>query len=274
MADTAAVEKITASKGDYYAMLGVEKDADERAIEKAYKKLSLKVHPDKNKAAGADEAFKLLGSAYQTLRDPTLKRMYDNKAEGKGGDAPEFFDSLGDVLGQGGIFRAFPSDFQWARRPPPEHADHAKYAERNPTPRPQLIMAAPLLTVVLSALACWIGVPGFAGDPPLPEISLSPAAAGGLPRRRQHPALGIPYWVSESSAAAAAADPAAAARLDRRARAAAVAALRRACHRDRATAAALQRRGASLGGPAAAAAAEAGPRPRSCAQLGRAAGGG
>ena len=57
---------------DFYANLGVPKDADLAAIKKAYKKLSLKHHPDKNpnNKEQAEEIFKIISYAYQVLSDP------------------------------------------------------------------------------------------------------------------------------------------------------------------------------------------------------------
>jgi len=62
---------------DYYAILGVKRDADERELKSAYRKLALKVHPDKNKAPAAEAAFKTVNAAYECLSDDSKRRRYD-----------------------------------------------------------------------------------------------------------------------------------------------------------------------------------------------------
>lgn len=62
---------------DYYEILGVQKDASENDLKKSYRKLALQFHPDKNKAPGADEAFKAIGNAFAVLSDTEKRRQYD-----------------------------------------------------------------------------------------------------------------------------------------------------------------------------------------------------
>ena len=65
------------TKRDYYDILGVKKDASSQEIKKAYRKLALEHHPDRNKAAGASEKFKEINEAYEVLSDPKKKETYD-----------------------------------------------------------------------------------------------------------------------------------------------------------------------------------------------------
>lgn len=68
-------------RGAHYRVLGVNQDASESDLKKAYRKLALKLHPDKNSAPHADEAFKAVGLAYATLSDPQKRTIYDRYGE-------------------------------------------------------------------------------------------------------------------------------------------------------------------------------------------------
>ncbi|KAF9091176.1 hypothetical protein BGX23_005410 [Mortierella sp. AD031] len=73
----AAVKAIRASGGDFYKVLSVKKDATDIEIKKAYRKVALQMHPDKNGAPGADEAFKVVSKAFTVLSDPQKRAIFD-----------------------------------------------------------------------------------------------------------------------------------------------------------------------------------------------------
>ncbi|ESP94466.1 MULTISPECIES: molecular chaperone DnaJ [Pseudoalteromonas] len=99
------------SKRDYYEVLGVSKDAGERDIKKAYKRLAMKYHPDRTAGDEALEAkFKEVKEAYEVLTDSQKRQMYDqyghaafeqNGGGGHGGfgGGADFGDIFGDVFG-------------------------------------------------------------------------------------------------------------------------------------------------------------------------------
>eukprot|EP00616_Rhizochromulina_sp_CCMP1243_P019678 CAMPEP_0118973774 /NCGR_PEP_ID=MMETSP1173-20130426/10903_1 /TAXON_ID=1034831 /ORGANISM="Rhizochromulina marina cf, Strain CCMP1243" /LENGTH=128 /DNA_ID=CAMNT_0006923467 /DNA_START=91 /DNA_END=474 /DNA_ORIENTATION=- len=65
------------SSDDYYKVLGVSRTADEKQLKKAYRKLALKYHPDKNPSPEAEEAFKKVSEAYDVLSDKDKRAGYD-----------------------------------------------------------------------------------------------------------------------------------------------------------------------------------------------------
>lgn len=71
------VRQVKKHTRDYYQILGLEKDCTVEDVRKAYRKLSLKVHPDKNKAPGAEDAFKAVSKAFQCLSDAESRKRYD-----------------------------------------------------------------------------------------------------------------------------------------------------------------------------------------------------
>ena len=96
------------TKQDLYETLGVSRDADEREITKAYRKLAMKYHPDRNPGnKAAEEKFKEATEAYEVLSNAEKKRQYDTY--GSVGDASGGFDmDMGDAMG---IFRRVFQDF-------------------------------------------------------------------------------------------------------------------------------------------------------------------
>ena len=146
------------AKRDYYEVLGVAKNASEEDIKKAYRKLAMKYHPDRNQGDGAkaaEEKFKEAKEAYEMLSDASKRQAYDQfghagvdpnmggggfrpggeGADGFGGFAEAFGDLFGDIFGGGAggggrrgggqqVFRG--SDLSYAMEITLEEAAHGK----------------------------------------------------------------------------------------------------------------------------------------------------
>lgn len=103
------------AKRDYYEVLGINKNADEKEIKMAFRRLAKKYHPDVNKESGAEEKFKEIQEAYAVLSDENKRSQYDrfghSAFEGANGGAGgfdfsgfDFSDIFDNIFGGGGSF--------------------------------------------------------------------------------------------------------------------------------------------------------------------------
>ena len=98
-----------ADPSDYYETLGVARDADEKAIKDAFRKLALRYHPDRNKAPDATDRFREIAEAYAVLSDPEKRAEYD--ARGRAGVARFSTEDLFGGIDFGDIFGGLGFDF-------------------------------------------------------------------------------------------------------------------------------------------------------------------
>jgi molecular chaperone DnaJ len=104
-------------KRDYYEILGVSKNASKEEIKNSYRKLAMQYHPDRNKAADAEEKFKEISEAYAVLSDDQKRQQYDTLGHAgfdqrytsedifRGADFESIFRDIG--FGFGDLFRTF-----------------------------------------------------------------------------------------------------------------------------------------------------------------------
>lgn len=194
---------------DYYEILGVNKDATDSDIKKAYKKLALQLHPDKNKAPGAAEAFKAIGNAVAILTDAEKRKQYDlygpeqeriqnaqthqNHAHfnyTRGFESDITADELFNMFFGGGFpqqeFYMRRAGGRWMRQQDAQ-AQHAHSQQANGYTT-FLQMLPVLLIILLSMISSF-----FISDP---VYSLHSNAKYSVPRTTQ--GLRVPYYVKEN----------------------------------------------------------------------------
>ncbi|XP_077351891.1 dnaJ homolog subfamily B member 12a [Festucalex cinctus] len=194
-----AVRKIKGCK-DYYQILGVEKTASDEELKKAYRKLALKFHPDKNHAPGATEAFKAIGNAYAVLSNVEKRRQYDQYGEERSHpsrqrqhrdfEADISPEDLFNMFFGGG----FPSSNVHVYRNGRMHFAHHNRQERREPQRDGglalFVQLMPILILILVSALSQLMVTH-------PPYSLSYRPSAGFIHKRHTSHLKVPFYVGE-----------------------------------------------------------------------------
>ncbi|KAI6206841.1 hypothetical protein M3Y94_00960200 [Aphelenchoides besseyi] len=182
---------------DYYEILQVSRDCDDTTLKNSYRKLALKLHPDKCQAAGATEAFKALGNAYTVLSDPNKRQQYDDRrmnnssrSRGFDYDVNRGFESevtpeeIFEMFFGGG----FPGRTVYRRQPGGHHfrQQHAHDVHEERSALASLLQLLPLFVLLFGALFMQL----LAGDP-----AFSLRAENGYTIQRYTKDLRVPYYV-------------------------------------------------------------------------------
>ncbi|KAG6619378.1 DnaJ subfamily B protein [Phytophthora cinnamomi] len=186
------VRKIKACK-NHYEVLAVQQSATENEVKKAYRKLALKLHPDKNSAPGAEDAFKAVGKAFAVLSDPDKRAHYDRY----GDDAPVQQQQQGrryaqeDDITPEEIFNMFfGGGFRPRGRRPQQQGHRQQQQQEQRGGMANLAQFLPLLLIFLMSL---LSIPS---TPEMP-FSLNPTPQFNVQRSTQmaNVVKGIPYYV-------------------------------------------------------------------------------
>lgn len=185
------VQRILRTK-DYYAALDVSKDASDDEIKKAYKKIALKLHPDKNKAPGAEEAFKKLSKVYQGLSNPESKEAYDRYGDEERIPQQQRHHHQQDFMTPDDLFAAF---FGGGAFHAQHHHHHrggggGEHGDPAQAQRAQLMQMLPVIVLVIITLAS-----NLASNNGGSRFSFTPTER--YRQERNTASLGVQYYVTD-----------------------------------------------------------------------------
>ncbi|KAI3386173.1 hypothetical protein SNEBB_009337 [Seison nebaliae] len=182
---------------NFYDVLGVSREVTKPDLKKAYHRLSLKFHPDKNKTPGSTEAFKKIGQAFQTLNDPRKREEYNYqlthpRSSTHYSNNAHYHTYYEDEISAEELFsRFFPSMFNTYETDHTErfrrtHTEHVRRGNHQTNNRSALLQLLPILLIVLMTLLSGLM---------MPEQQYSMSRSERFSLRRNTQRLNIDYFV-------------------------------------------------------------------------------
>mmetsp|Transcript_24764 Transcript_24764/g.44056 ORF Transcript_24764/g.44056 Transcript_24764/m.44056 type:complete len:379 (-) Transcript_24764:134-1270(-) len=182
------IVKLVRRESDYYKLLKIERRASKEVVTKAFRKLAIKCHPDKNPHPKAEDAFKKLNAIKDVLTDPGKRRTYDQFGEegvtvNGGGGRYAHHRQQGGFTEEDIFSMFFEGGVPRSRRRRQRHQGQQR--QEAPASFVQLLQFAPLLILFLFSAV---------SGPGAEESPFSLERSGDFPVARVTP-LGTPYWV-------------------------------------------------------------------------------